>query len=407
MEQDRICTNYYLHKKRSLLRKLEVLAMSFTSASISGRPIWTSRILISKLKADSGKTSQETWKNKSPLQKAEFSQRSDHLRAGNLLGWSATSSGLVAAMNLRDLSKVQKARALKSRMQSGTKYYQQSLTDLLTTCWFVWTGCKLKNRKCWDMFLHVYTQETTFGDKKYDYCRLQFLAQRYLEQKIRDFQFKSEKSRWGQTCNRSSEQRKGERRMQRKCQKLFWERRLHTLDHRRPMFTWRLVCHHDPSKRGKGKGRPRSPSPAGSPHRKSKGDGKCSDNGSAKWSTPKLTARTSLHKLQEWNLSKGKSFLITGMSLNVLNVKLQPDASTGTNVLTVARLWLLVTETIQQLLQSTSVQLINARCNHEKSCRITRRNSEWDSIISRPRMFWKGKTWDKHLESSRQCPNIS
>ena len=37
----------------------------------------------------------------------------------------------------------------------------------------------------------VYTQETTFWDKTYDYCRLELMTQRHLEQKIKDCQFKA------------------------------------------------------------------------------------------------------------------------------------------------------------------------------------------------------------------------
>ena len=39
--------------------------------------------------------------------------------------------------------------------------------------------------------LHVYTHETTFGDKKYDCCRLKLLAHRYPEQKIKETYFKA------------------------------------------------------------------------------------------------------------------------------------------------------------------------------------------------------------------------
>ena len=40
-----------------------------------------------------------------------------------------------------------RATAFRHSAQSGTKYYQQSLTDLLTACWSVCTQCKLKNQK--------------------------------------------------------------------------------------------------------------------------------------------------------------------------------------------------------------------------------------------------------------------
>ena len=37
----------------------------------------------------------------------------------------------------------------------------------------------------------VYAQETTFGDSKYDYCRLKLVVQRHLEQKMQDFHVKT------------------------------------------------------------------------------------------------------------------------------------------------------------------------------------------------------------------------
>ena len=78
------------------------------------------------------------------------------------------------------------------------------------------------------------------------------------------------------------------------------EGRLHPLDHKMPMFFFvKHVCS------SMTKGRPRSPSPTGSPHPNSKGDGKGSDNESAE-GTPKFTGespteseQTTLYKLQE------------------------------------------------------------------------------------------------------------
>ena len=59
--------------------------------------------------------------------------------------------------------------------------------------------------------------------------------------------------------------------------------------------------------RDKGKGRPRSPSPTNSPHQNSKGEGKSSDDGSAK-GTPKDTGVSpsgKANKLPCTNLKKG------------------------------------------------------------------------------------------------------
>ena len=37
----------------------------------------------------------------------------------------------------------------------------------------------------------VCTHETSFGDKKSDYCRLKLMAHRYIEQKIKESHFKA------------------------------------------------------------------------------------------------------------------------------------------------------------------------------------------------------------------------
>ena len=63
--------------------------------------------------------------------------------------------------------------------------------------------------------LQVHAQETTFGEKKYNYCRWKVVVQH----KSQGFSFQSEKSRRRrEACNWSSEQRKSERKRKRKCQ---------------------------------------------------------------------------------------------------------------------------------------------------------------------------------------------
>ena len=59
------------------------------------------------------------------------------------------------------------------------------------------------------------------------------------------FSFQSEKSRRGQTCNRSCEKRKSESKRQRQCLKQFREWRLHPLDHNKA--TVHLEKHARPS----------------------------------------------------------------------------------------------------------------------------------------------------------------
>ena len=75
---------------------------------------------------------------------------------------------------------------------------------------------------------------------------------------------------------------------------------------------------------------------------------------------------------------------------------------------------LLMKRKMQQLLQFTLRRMMNNITAHDeqhteverKYSRMTRLNSESDSIISRTVVFKKGKNWDLHLESSRQDPKI-
>ena len=135
------------------LRILKVLTVSKPSASFQlENQYQTSRILISRLQGDSGRSSLRTPRNRLPQPKELLNQR-DHLRADRLLGWSTTSSKWVATMKASWTTEMYRSSS-KERprsTQSGTKYYQQSLTDLLTTNWRVCTKCKLKHRESWDM----------------------------------------------------------------------------------------------------------------------------------------------------------------------------------------------------------------------------------------------------------------
>ena len=131
-----------------------------------------------------------------------------------------------------------------------------------------------------------------------DCCRLQFMAQRHFEQKMRIPIFKaSEKSRRGRTCNRSSEQRKREKKAKKNAKNnsergdcIRWITKSHS-----SFCEIRAHSNMNQHKTGKGKGRPRSPSPTGSPHRKSNGDG------GAQGSTPKLIGKNIL-KRENWDL---------------------------------------------------------------------------------------------------------
>ena len=109
--------------------------------------------------------------------------------------------------------------------------------------------------------------------------------------------------------------------------------------------------------------------------------------------------QTTLHNLQEWKLSIP---VFTGMSLNVLNPKLQPDAGTDTSVFTNTQINLLMTEEIQQIMQSTSRRMAKSRCKYKEFSRM-RDAIPSDTPSSREQTRSEE---DLHLESSREDLNI-
>ena len=181
----------------------------------------------------------------SPKQKAKLTPKRDHSRADRLHGWSTTSSKLVATMKTSWPSELYQKVHLKNDhvLAFYTKWDEvlSAVTDRPTDN-MLESLYKMQVEKSEELkyLVQVYVQETTIGDKKYDSCRLQLMAKkRYLVHKNQGFSFQSEKSRRGQTCNRSSEQRYSERNRQiQYAKKQLREKRLHPLDHKRPMFVW-------------------------------------------------------------------------------------------------------------------------------------------------------------------------
>ena len=94
---------------------------------------------------------------------------------------------------------------------------------------------------------------------------------------------------------------------------------------------------------------------------------------------------------------EGNSCNCWGMSLSVLSAEHQLDASTETSSFTHTAKY--ADEMKNQQMSQSTMQL-------RKISRMTRPNSERDSIISRTRMFWKESKWDQDTESSRQDPRI-
>ena len=109
-----------------------------------------------------------------------------------------------------------RATTFKPSTQSGKEHYQQSLTDFLKTYW----RARLQVEKSEELkdVLQVHAHETTFGNKKHDYCSLNLMISRHLEQKIKYFHFKARIETRTTLANRSSEQRTSTRKRQRKCQ---------------------------------------------------------------------------------------------------------------------------------------------------------------------------------------------
>ena len=80
------------------LRMPKVLTIPLPQDLWQENQYWSSRILMSRLQADSGKSKQGTSRNISPQTNVKLNLRRDPLRADTLLGWSMTSSKFVANM---------------------------------------------------------------------------------------------------------------------------------------------------------------------------------------------------------------------------------------------------------------------------------------------------------------------
>ena len=115
------------------------------------------------------------------------------------------------------------------------KYFQHSLTDQPTELESL-DKLQVEKSEALKYLLHVYPQETTFGDKKYDYCRLKLMARRHLEHKKkvskREIEMRTDLEL------RAKEERE---RQKRKCQKQLREKGLQPLHRKRPMFIWKSM----------------------------------------------------------------------------------------------------------------------------------------------------------------------
>ena len=185
----------------------------------------------------------------------------------------------------------------------------------------------------------------------------------------------SNKSRSGQTCNGSSEQRERKIKIQRQCQKQLRQRRLHPLDHNRPNFilrSMRIRAWPEQEKQREGDDLVHLLQQA-QPHRNSKGDGKGGADGGAEGSIPKLTGKSPSGKANRLlctnstkKVAKGDIHVVIGMFANVQNSKLQVDADSETSVHTNSLQNLLWKRTIQHRSRFTFHRMMNDRCNYRK-----------------------------------------
>ena len=157
---------------------------------------------------------------------------------------------------------------------------------------------------------------------------------------------------------------------------------------------------HDTNKKCKGKGRPRSLFRTGSPHWKSKGEGKGSDHGSGRDTHQNLlvkvrqgTRTNHLVQTSRKEIARGDFHAIIGMCPSVQNFQFQVDADSETSLHANTQLNLLMKRTIQHLLRFTFHRMVNDRCNFGKFSRMTRPQHRVRLHISRTNTFSEGNFW--------------
>ena len=155
----------------------------FTSASRTGRPTPDFENLDFKMASRRREIAKGNLRNMSPKQKAKLTPKRDHLRADRLLGWSTTSSKLVATMKTSWPSEIyQKVYLKNDHVQAFyTKWDEvlSAVTDRPTDN-MLESLYKMQVEKSEELkyLVQVYVQETAIGDKKYDSCRLQLMAKK-------------------------------------------------------------------------------------------------------------------------------------------------------------------------------------------------------------------------------------
>ena len=132
--------------------------------------------------------------------------------------------------------------------------------------------------------LQVYARENDIRRQERPLLQIQVNGAKTSRAENQGSSFQSEKSRRGQTCTWSSEQRKSERKKAKTLRKTNPSEETGYVGSRMANVHWEIcgVFKHDPTKRNRGDGRLLSPSPTGTPHRNLKGDGNGGDYGGAR-----------------------------------------------------------------------------------------------------------------------------
>ena len=319
-----------------------------------------------------------------------------------------------AILEFRDVSKVQ----LKNESfevfdtKSGTKYHRRSLTGLLTAYLRVCTRCKLEKSDELKYLLASLRSRDDIRRQKIRLLRIEVDGSQTSRSENQRFSFQSDKSRRGQTCNRSSELRKRQRKRQGQCLKNNCERGACVCWMTKGHCSFGEACafKRDPKKKGKREGRLRSPSPTGSPHGNSKGDGKGIDDGGAT-GTPKFTGKSqsgAANRLFCTNLKRGEIHVITGASSRMYNIPSSRRMQIGRQVCKQTH------NNIFRWKEQFSIDCNSHSIDWWTTDAITaysvglRDPIPSETSLSREQVLSeKRKPRDAHLDSSRQDPQIS
>ena len=97
-----------------------------------------------------------------------------------------------AILEFRDLSKIQlkndNVQALDTRWDDVSSAVTDRITDSI---WETLYKMQVEKSEGLKYLLQVYAQETAFGDKMNDYCRLKLKAERHVGQRVKDSHFKA------------------------------------------------------------------------------------------------------------------------------------------------------------------------------------------------------------------------